>query len=248
MQLISAFLLVAHGSSDPRPQQALEQLAHRIQQQLQASGESVYVGTATLECAPTPLHEQIQQFGQQVRAVGGTRLQILPLFLLPGVHAIEDIPAEVELARPHLEPGLRLELLPYLGSHPQLGRLLASEAPPSTTQCCLLLSHGSRRPGSNQPIVALADQLGAVPAYWSIDPSLSDMIQTYIRQGYQQIQILPYFLFSGSITDVIETTIEQFSHQYPQVRFHLAPPLADHPQLADLICDLMQVSIPSVRA
>ncbi|NEP61366.1 MAG: sirohydrochlorin chelatase, partial [Symploca sp. SIO2G7] len=60
------------------------------------------VGTATLELAPSPLHEQIQQFANLALRVGCQEVQLLPLFLLPGVHVMEDIPAEAAQAQANL--------------------------------------------------------------------------------------------------------------------------------------------------
>jgi len=83
----SAYLLVSHGSRDPRPQVAMEQLAALISQrqhsqipaattlsrvihtsyttaQLAAlSTREPLIGTACLELSPVPLHEQIKEFG-----------------------------------------------------------------------------------------------------------------------------------------------------------------------------------------
>jgi hypothetical protein len=57
------------------------------------------VGTATLELADTPLHEQICEFASVALADGCKQVQLLPIFLLPGVHVREDIPTEVALAQ-----------------------------------------------------------------------------------------------------------------------------------------------------
>jgi len=56
------------------------------------------IGTACLELSPVPLHEQIKEFGVGALAGGYNCFQVVPLFLLPGVHVIEDIPTEVAIA------------------------------------------------------------------------------------------------------------------------------------------------------
>lgn len=262
----SAYLLVTHGSRDPRPEIAIEHLAQSVAQQLQGRewrsetiarvGSPVVshnmrsskmsippVGTAVLELAPTPLHQQIQQFAEQVFAQGYQHLQILPLFLLPGVHVMEDIPAEVAIARQVLSADLALEIRPYLGSHPQLAQLLINPVEPSETSATtgkILLAHGSRRSHGNTPVEEVAARLGAVPAYWSVSPSLESQVNEFIQKGYQTIAILPYFLFEGSITDAIEQEVQRLAQQFPYAQLHLGRAIGPTPQLAELVIQLLR--------
>lgn len=259
--MLSAYLLVTHGSRDPRPQAGVEQLALLLCQKLRVemltktqeltdtetlTDSSVgvvtvrepLVGTACLELAPLPLHEQIQQFGKYALAAGFRQIQILPLFLLPGVHVMEDIPAEVEKARQNFGANLAIEVRPYLGFHPQIGQLLTSNLNSLATDAAILLSHGSRRQGANYPVEALANQLGALAAYWSVPPSLESQVKTLLINGKRRIGILPYFLFAGGITDAIAQAVKQIKEEYPAVKFHLAEPLGANAELADLILDL----------
>jgi len=61
----------------------------------------------------------------------------------------------------------------------------------------------------------------------------------YKRQGYREIAILPYFLFSGGITDAIAQAVEALKLQFPGVSLYLAEPLGVSGELADLIGDLI---------
>lgn len=56
--------------------------------------------------------------------------------------------------------------------------------------------------------------------------------------GYQHIGILPYFLFSGGITDEIVITVERLTLKFPEIKLELASPLGVTPQLVDIIWDL----------
>ena len=127
-----AYLLVSHGSRDPRPVIAMQQLAELLYDKLQSNltvcdgvasplGCETLVGTAYLELSPEPLHEQIVKFGRNAANFGCNGLKILPLFLLPGVHVMQDIPSEVALAQQVLSQDMMINLQPYLGSHPKLG-------------------------------------------------------------------------------------------------------------------------------
>ena len=241
MKSPSAYLLVSHGSRDPRPQAEVEKLAVLVSQKL-ARGNRQHevlplVSTACLELAPLPLHQQIEAFGLKAQSSGFNRLQILPLFLLPGVHVMEDIPSEVDRAR--LGLNLKIEIRPHLGAHPGLGKLLKTQVT-SDANAKILLSHGSRRPKGNQPVEELATRLGAVAAYWSVSPSLEMRVKELVGAGYRKIAIIPYFLFPGGIGDAIAHAVEVISQELPGVDFSMTAPIGASNELADLILDLVQ--------
>ncbi|MBW4460670.1 MAG: sirohydrochlorin chelatase [Nodosilinea sp. WJT8-NPBG4] len=308
----TAYLLVSHGSRDPRPGQGMERLAHFVRSQesglwenqpsppdrsdsrmkpveRSATGRSAasqaasflrrapaldwlrpspisvlgeeagifrsrvsqpetvngpLVGTACLEVGAVPLHQQIVAFSQRAQATGVHRVRVLPLFLLAGVHVMEDIPAEVELARQAL-PGLSLEVCPHLGSHPGLMGFLRHKLRTTATEGLIVLSHGSRRPGGNAPINVLAQGLGGIAAFWAVAPSLDTQVIHHMQSGVQRVAILPYFLFAGSTTDAITHHTEELAERFPQMGFHLLPPLGPSTELASLVIDLALDRIPT---
>jgi len=202
------------------------------------------VGTAVLELHPLPLHQQIQQFAEQAIAAGHDRLVTVPLFLLPGVHVLEDLPAEMAIAQTLLPSSFKLDSCPYLGSYSplqaQLKNLLSIQGLSGGSDSRILLSHGSRRPGGNAPVEAIATELSAIPAYWSTSPKLDEQVSALVKQGCEQIEILPYFLFEGKITDAIAQGVEDLAPQFPNAALHLAKPLGATPPLASLIAGLIQ--------
>lgn len=277
----SAYLLVSHGSRDPRPKAAMQQLAKLICQRqsggrinrtvpdlskalvevgewtqvesnsswhtLKSSNtglvasqtEKPLVGTACLELSAEPLHEQIRQFGDRALKSGYNHVQVIPLFLLPGMHVMEDIPAEVAIAKLALEQ-VKIDLRPHLGTHPGLSHLLATSMAATKADAWILLAHGSRRPGAKKTVEAIATQLNAISAYWAVSPKLATQVKALVDAGYQQIGILPYFLFAGGITDAIASTVEQLKMQFPSVNLALAEPIGASVELADLIWDLIE--------
>ncbi|MFN6483187.1 MULTISPECIES: sirohydrochlorin chelatase [unclassified Nostoc] len=246
----SAYLLLSHGSRDPRPEIAMQHLARLVCQKLPKKPNSVnnehLVGIAALEMSPQPLHEQIQQFAKSAFGDGTVsqnknHLKIVPLFLLPGVHVMTDIPAEVALAQQATGQDIIIELQPYLGSHSNLEKLLAKQIAAIKAEAWILLGHGSRRLGSQETVEAMAVSLGAVTAYWAGPPSLESRVKELVTAGYQEIAILPYFLFPGGITDAIATSIEELKLQFSAVNFQLAEPLGASAELAELIWDLTQI-------
>uniref|UniRef100_A0ACD5H0J6 Sirohydrochlorin chelatase n=1 Tax=Desertifilum tharense IPPAS B-1220 TaxID=1781255 RepID=A0ACD5H0J6_9CYAN len=261
MSFSSAYLLIFHGSRDPRSQAGTDRLAQELSEclgrqettrwvpDLQAGSNSPMqaksvwypqVGTAALELAPPPLHEQIRLFANRALTAGCQVLEIVPLFLLPGVHVMEDIPAEIAQAEASLGGALKIVLCPYLGSHPGWHQLLAARRYAFEAKAWILLAHGSRRAGSHQGVEQLASQLGAEIAYWSVEPTLAQTVAELAELGHQQVGILPYFLFAGGITDAIAQQVEQLQQQFPGVQLYLAQPLENSCELAQLVLDLTQ--------
>ncbi len=194
-----------------------------------------------LECQPLPLHQQIAAYLKQWSIATDTasiHCVILPVFLLQGVHVMEDIPAELSQVQPCLGTSVQISITPHLGSHPGLRRIITEQMATVPAQVWVLLAHGSRRPGANQPLEALAEALEAIVAYWSMPPDLESCLTDLVSQGFTHIGIAPFFLFPGAITDAIAKTIHQFSLQVPTVKLTLVHPLNASPELADLLLDL----------
>ncbi len=229
--MADAYLLVSHGSRDPRPQIAVRQLAQQLSTCLPA-----VVGAAQLELADAPLHVQISDFATQCGQNGIERVVILPLFLIPGVHVMEDIPAEVALA--NARGTIPAIVAPFLGSHRDLANLFARNRSGSTDRA-IIIAHGSRRAGGNQIVENLAANLDVRAAYWSIPPSLTDRVTELVATGASEIEILPYFLFAGGITDAIAESIDRLSIQFPQVKLTLGEPMGTSPALVTTICNLL---------
>ena len=195
------------------------------------------VGTACLESGPLPLHHQIIGFGQRVKALGMQTIRIVPVFLLPGVHVMEDIPTEVAAAQSAL-PGINLEICSYLGSHAGLRSLVQTRVQETRADAWIMLAHGSRRSGGNRVVETLAQGLGGTTAYWSVPPSLENTAIHLMQSGVQKLTILPYFLFAGGLTDAIIHTTEELAERFPNIRFRLLPPLGPTSDLATLVTDL----------
>ncbi|NLQ07899.1 sirohydrochlorin chelatase [Cylindrospermopsis raciborskii LB2897] len=236
----SAYLLVSHGSKDSRPNLAIEELARLLFEKLTAGKdpEKHLVGVGTLEFNSQSLSGQIKDFAQRAVVCDCKSIQVIPLFLLPGVHLMSDLPKEVKLAEDSLGNDHPIKIKPYLGSHAMMWKLLALGMAQISAEAFILLAHGSRRANSHHPVETIANRLGAFSAYWSIPPSLEARVIDLVSAGYQHIGILPYFLFSGGITDEIVITVERLTLKFPEIKLELASPLGVTPQLVDIIWDL----------
>jgi sirohydrochlorin ferrochelatase len=236
-----AYLLVTHGSNDPRPAIAAADLARFV-----ADALSTTVGTASLELAATSLARQIETFAKKVAAEGVQKVLLLPLFLQLGVHVSEDLPAEVAAARQALAGDrdcrdIEIELLPDLGGAPSLTAMLQDRRQ-HLPQNAIVLAHGSRRSGGNDRIVAIATELNLSPAYWSMSPKLAEAIVPFLQRDVKEIGVLLYFLFPGGITDAITATIAEIQTEYPAVKISISPPIGNDELFAKTIIDLLQSS------
>ncbi len=199
----------------------------------------ILVETAQLELAPTPLHVQIGEFADRCQNHGIDRIVMLPLFLIPGVHVMEDIPTEVALADREIGDKVKLVVTAFLGENPDFTNLFARNRSTLPSQS-IILAHGSRRAGGNAIVERLAHDLDVQAAYWSVSPSLAERVADAIAAGATEIGILPYFLFAGGITDAIAESIAQLREQYPHVKLILGEPIGNSPELVATIGKILR--------
>ncbi len=254
MTLFPATLLVCHGSRDSRSQIAAERLLYLVREYQHLShpvkphkkDKSFYLLTKTpdnllelgfLECTKIPLHQQIERLAKRAIAQNIPILNIFPLFLSAGVHVKEDIPSEVAIAQTNLGSKIKIIIKPYLGQSASLCNLLAQKFQQIPAQGRILLAHGSRRQGGNQPIESIASKLNAVVAYWSIQPNLEDKIRILSQKDCSSIAIMPYFLFTGGITDGINQQVQQLKLAFSHLTLSVGYPLGATPELAQLIVE-----------
>jgi sirohydrochlorin ferrochelatase len=106
----TALLVIAHGSRRAEANADLELVAR----ELRARGRSL-VGVAYLELA----EPGIETAGAQCVEAGATEVILVPYFLSPGVHVVEDL-AAARSALSERFPAVRFVLANPLGSHPLL--------------------------------------------------------------------------------------------------------------------------------
>jgi sirohydrochlorin ferrochelatase len=119
----TALLLIAHGSRRPEANADLEFVAAA----LLARGHYPLVRVAYLELA----EPDIETAGADCAADGATDVILVPYFLSPGVHAVEDL----EAARTTLSarfPHVRFVLAEPLGRHPLLVDVVEQRAEEAT--------------------------------------------------------------------------------------------------------------------
>jgi sirohydrochlorin cobaltochelatase len=238
MTSLTAYLFLAHGSRDLRTTTALQQLVQAGQALL--SPQARLLGTAYLELADRPITEQIMLFAQQAVHHNCQRIKILPLFLAPGTHVLDDLPIAIQQAQKQLADRCQLELLTYLGAHVDMIQILQQQRQqlPATS---IFLAHGSSQIAAQDFLTAVANHLQLAPAYWSGTPQLAEQITQLAAHHPTEIGILPYFLFPGRISTALGQVINELQSLFPDIQFRftqkeLEPSLLGaNPQLIDLL-------------
>lgn len=237
----AALFFVTHGSSDRRSWLSLQNLVALAQ-----SRSDRLIGGGCLEGQEITLAQQLEQFAIKAITIGISEINILPMLLLAGVHVTEDIPAEVAIAQSNLQSKVQENLIfritPHLGTDSQIPNLLLqhfqkyknqkyknTENPEKQGQ--ILVSHGSRRVDANQVVEDLATHCQAIAAYWGVEPKIETQIENLLAQGINQINVLPYFLTEGGITEAIARKLDVYRDR---AQIQLLPvPLSDQ-QIIDI--------------
>ena len=235
----SAYFLVVHGSRNVKYGEQLNQLVSKIQTQLHFRGISVPLATAYLELASQPLHQEIIAFATKCAAQGYQSINVFPLFLLSGTHVINDIPEQLCLARANSP--LPLELMFHLGSSDHLISLLRSQLDNYKTSERILLAHGTSLARGNEELAKIAQQLNAKVAYWSMEPSLNPVINDLIFAEVDSVAILPYFLFTGKITDTIRAEINYLQSK-SNIQIVTLPTLTKMNEFIDVVIQCMGIN------
>ena len=111
----SCLILIAHGSRNSKWCEPFEALLHKLRED--CGQDSVHL--AYMENARPLLPQVIRE----TTAKGCSRFHILPLLMASGVHIAEDIPAQAkQLSQEY--PGIAIDVLPPIGSHPGFGDFL----------------------------------------------------------------------------------------------------------------------------
>jgi len=105
---MKAFLVVSHGSRNPKAAREIEDLTGRLRKKSGAEA----VEAAYLEINSPDIPEGISKCVNQ----GATEVILLLNFLNAGNHVLEDVPALVEAARKRY-PGVKFVLTPHLGAN-----------------------------------------------------------------------------------------------------------------------------------
>lgn len=223
------FVLVGHGSRDPRSAAALHRLAERVR----ARRPGLDVRLCFLELSVPSLEQVLSGLGGSV--------VVVPALLGEAYHARTDIPERVRTAM-LANPRLDVTVAGTLGSRRALREAVVARAS-STVDGWVLAATGSSHPSANDAVRAAAEQLGrrlgvAVRAGFvtNADPDIASAVGALRSARCATVGLLPWFLAPGRLLD---RAIASASAVGVSV---VAEPLADHDGAADAALDAYEAA------
>ncbi|MEU7870692.1 CbiX/SirB N-terminal domain-containing protein [Dactylosporangium sp. NPDC049140] len=200
---MTAVLLVAHGSSDPRAAAATRALTRAVA----AQRPGLDVRCAFLDHAGPRPGEQLAAFA----ALGHRAATVVPLLLTNAFHGRFDLPAVLRRARAE---GLDLDVSTTevlgAGAPPLLLSALRRLLPPVAYDGVVLAAAGTRDDLARHSVDVAAAALGAslgVPcaaAYASASPVTGAAAVAALRaRGCERIAVSSYFLAPGKLHDLV---------------------------------------------
>jgi sirohydrochlorin ferrochelatase len=109
----------------------------------------------------------------------------------------------------------------------------------------LLIAHGSRNAEANEDlhhVAAMLRQRGqeiVESAFLELaPPAIGEAAEACVRQGAEQVVLIPYFLSAGvHVRRDLTETQTVLAARFPQVRFVLTEPLGRHPLLLEIVAE-----------
>jgi len=120
----------------------------------------------------------------------------------------------------------------------------------------LLIAHGSRQRAANDDLHALAARFAAGGTHPIVEgcflelaePDLPTGGDRCVGRGATRVLMVPYFLSAGvHLQRDLRSARDELSRRYPEVEFHLGPPLGPHPMLDDLVAARIRELDPADR-
>lgn len=230
--MMEAVLFIGHGS---RSAQGNEYFAHFIHSVLDQIDVPIK-GYGYIEKATPNISEGIKKCVEQ----GGSTITIIPALLLPGVHANEDIPNEIEKAKRNF-PNITFYYGYPIGVDQIIvdilqTRLEAKQFQDKENNAVLLIGHGSRDSSAQVEFEKLAsllqNQIKATvhTSYLKASPSYQEKHEQ-LSQRYEKIYVISHLLFSGGFQTSIAAYLSQKEHK----EVTLCDPLGFDDQLKHLL-------------
>jgi sirohydrochlorin ferrochelatase len=157
----------------------------------------------------------IQQALETAILSGATIITVIPVFLLPGIHANKDVPFEVSFIQ-HRYPTITIHYGAPIGIDELIIELLLERLLEKgyRNEKVLLIGHGSREPAAAKELselgLLLEKKIGAKVkiAYLKAEPVFTDLF----AESKEKIYIIPYLLFSGGFVNLIKEKARKLEH------------------------------------
>jgi sirohydrochlorin ferrochelatase len=180
-----------------------------------------------------------------VIAQGATSVTIMPILLLTGSYARQDIPAEILKAK-KIYPTIPFYYGQPFGCDDSLIQILNERLEDNAYnnkkfKAVLLVGHGSHDEKACKQFEEVAQNLrynrpfDVLTSYLNMaKPSFENELENILNQSYEEIYIIPYLLYSGGFTVEIENLTSQYQLSYPDKNIILCELVGFDEKLKDL--------------
>jgi sirohydrochlorin ferrochelatase len=199
---MKAVIFIGHGSKSSL---ANHQFIDFVQRAFDGMDTPIK-GFGFLENAKPSIFQAVETAVQN----GATEIAVVPVLLLPGVHASHDIPVELAMVK-EIYPNLAILCSPPIGMDKNIINILMERLAKKghKGEEILLIGHGSRAAPADEMLLQIAEILQnqikcpVHTGFITTKPSYLDFLK--IRQG--RLFVIPYLLFSGRFLHQIEREI-----------------------------------------
>ncbi|VAW76225.1 Sirohydrochlorin cobaltochelatase CbiX(long) [hydrothermal vent metagenome] len=220
----TTILLVGHGSRYLPGNAEIKQFST----QWQAMNPQWRIETCFIEFADVLLDA-----GLDTAAKGAERVIVVPLILNAAGHVKMEIPQHISAARQR-HAKVQFIYAAHLGANDailtilkrNLRKVLAQiDMPDPKTTGVILLGRGASDRIANGEVAKMARWLFDESDHEHIDiaftgityPRLEAVVKQQVALGMTQIAILPYYLFTGTLTQRIKRQLQRLQQQYPSI-------------------------------
>lgn len=243
-----ALLIAGHGSRHAGAVSEFFALTGRVRK----LEPSIEVGCGFIEQSPPA----VSVAAADLVASGAEDIVVVPLMLLAAGHTKNDIPALIVRER-LTHPGVSFRYARNLGIHPDLlaivdERLEASVAHEERSETAVLLvGRGSSDPDANSDIYKVGRLLAEGRPYPMVEtcfvgitePRVPEGLERCRRLGATRIVAVPYFLFTGVLTERIAAQCSAFASTHPEVEVRVAGYIGPDERVARLVLDRYREAI-----
>jgi sirohydrochlorin cobaltochelatase len=237
-----AFLVVGHGSRDPRGAREFHELVGLVRER----NPGLAVEGGFIELSRPPIGECVNRLAE-----GGARnVAAVPLMLLAAGHAKDDIPATLVregIEHPEMEfrygraLGVRPELLELMEE--RISSVVPDEKKPETA--VLVVGRGSSDPDANSDIAKITRLFYEGRPYPMVEsafismtpPGVGEGLDRLRRLGAKRVVVFSYFLFTGVLEERIRDEAEGFATENPDVDVRYAGYFGPDGRVADLLVE-----------
>jgi sirohydrochlorin cobaltochelatase len=243
-----AFLVVGHGSRDPRGAREFHELVGLVRER----NPGLAVEGGFIELSRPPVGECVNRLAE-----GGARdVAAVPLMLLAAGHAKDDIPATLvreKMSHPGIDfgygraLGIRPEMLDLMGE--RISAVVPEEEREETA--VLVVGRGSSDPDANSDLAKISRLFYEGRPYPTVEnayvsmtpPNVSEGLERLKKLGARRIAVFSYFLFTGVLEERIRRGSEEFAAANPEIAVSYAGYFGPHAKVVDLLVERYQEAV-----